>query len=68
MGGKWGAHGAFWWYAALNLLGFFFCLVLLNETRGLTDLQKKTLYTPITAVALKVGQIEEKNFVIMHKA
>ena len=38
MGGKWGAHGALWWYASINLIGFLFNLCMLRETKGMTDL------------------------------
>lgn len=33
-------------YAALNLLGFFFCLIFLKETRGLSPLELDDLYLP----------------------
>ena len=37
--------GTIWYFAVITLLGFFFCLFVVKETRGLTDLQKKTLYS-----------------------
>ena len=46
-------QGTIWYFAGLCLLGFFFCLIVVKETRGLTDLQKKMLYSP------KNLQIEE---------
>ena len=33
-------------YAGINFAGFIFCVIFVKETRGLTDLQKKTLYSP----------------------
>lgn len=39
--------GTFWVFAFLNFLGFLFCLVFIKETMGLTDKQKKLLYSPI---------------------
>ena len=39
-------HGSLWYFGALNFLGFIFCLLFVRETRGLTDLEKKTLYSP----------------------
>ena len=39
-------HGTIWVYAGINFAGFIFCLIFVKETRGLTDLQKKTLYSP----------------------
>lgn len=38
--------GTFWVFAFLNFLGFLFCLVFIEETMGLTDKQKKSLYSP----------------------
>ena len=39
-------HGSVWYFAVICFLGFLFCLFFVRETRGLTDLQKKTLYSP----------------------
>ena len=39
-------HGTVWYFAVICFLGFLFCLFFVRETRGLTDLQKKTLYSP----------------------
>ena len=39
-------HGSIWYFAAWNLIGFFFCLLCVKETRGLTEKQKKMLYSP----------------------
>jgi len=39
-------HGTIWYYSALTFLGCFFCIIFIKETRGLTDLEKKTLYSP----------------------
>ena len=38
-------HGTIWYFAACNFIGFFFCVLCLRETRGLTDKQKKMVYT-----------------------
>ena len=46
IGSPMGIHGTFWLFAGLSLLGFFFMLIFVKETRGLTDREKKTLYTP----------------------
>ena len=40
-------HGSIWYFSAFCLLGFFFILFIVKETRGLSDLEKKTLYSPI---------------------
>ena len=39
-------YGSIWIFAALTLIGFFFFVFVIRETRGLTDLEKKSLYTP----------------------
>lgn len=39
-------YGSIWYFAGLTLLGFIFCLCFVRETKGLTDLEKKTLYSP----------------------
>ena len=41
-------YGSIWFFCALTFLGFIFCLFFARETQGLTDLQKKTLYSPKT--------------------
>ena len=41
-------YGSIWIFCALTFFGFIFCLFFVRETRGLTDLQKKTLYSPKT--------------------
>ena len=38
--------GTIWYYAAWTLAGCIFCIVFVKETRGLTDIEKKTLYSP----------------------
>ena len=44
-------HGTIWLYAAFTFIGFIFCLFFMRETRGLSDLEKKTLYSPVDRVA-----------------
>ena len=39
-------YGTIWYFAGMTLFGFLFCLCFVRETRGLTDLEKKTLYSP----------------------
>lgn len=39
-------YGSIWYFSAFTLIGFFFCLVMVRETRGLSDLEKKSLYSP----------------------
>ena len=40
-------QGTFWFFSAFCFLGFLFHVFVVKETRGLSDLQKKTLYTPL---------------------
>jgi hypothetical protein len=42
----WGPIGTFLFYASVTIFGFFFILVFVKETSGLTDKQKKQLYWP----------------------
>ena len=41
-------YGSIWFFCGLTFFGFIFCLFFVRETRGLSDLQKKTLYSPKT--------------------
>ena len=63
---KWGAHGTIFFYAAINLVGFIFNLVALKETKGLTDAEKKLVYSPLTSVGeskiKKIGKSDAFEF------
>ena len=37
--------GFFWLFACFNFLGLVFTITFIKETRGLTDVQKKSLYS-----------------------
>ena len=39
-------NGTLWFFSALTIVGFFFCIFCVRETRGLNDIEKKMLYTP----------------------
>ena len=39
-------YGSIWFFAVITFIGFIFCLLVVRETRGLTDFEKKSLYTP----------------------
>mmetsp|Transcript_8475 Transcript_8475/g.11681 ORF Transcript_8475/g.11681 Transcript_8475/m.11681 type:complete len:93 (-) Transcript_8475:55-333(-) len=39
-------YGSIWYFSGLTFLGFLFCLFMVRETRGLSDLEKKSLYSP----------------------
>ena len=43
---KMGVTGTIWFYSAWSLFGAIFCYLFVRESRGLTDHQKKNLYTP----------------------
>ena len=51
-------YGTIWYFSGFNLLGFFFFYFFVKETRGLTDLQKKTLYSPVSAVEVEMNQVK----------
>ena len=39
-------YGSIWYFSGLSFIGFIFVLCMVRETRGLTDLEKKSIYTP----------------------
>ena len=39
-------HGTIWYYSSISFVGFLFCLFFVKETMGLTENEKKTLYSP----------------------
>ena len=39
-------HGTMWYFAAFSFVGFLFCLFVVKESKGLSDLDKKLLYSP----------------------
>lgn len=41
-----GPHGMFFFFGTITLLGAIFMAVYIKETKGLTDLEKKSLYYP----------------------
>ena len=47
---KWGPHGTIFFYAVINLVGCIFNLTALKETKGLSDADKKLIYSPLTSV------------------
>ena len=53
-------HGAIWYFGAMTILGFFFCLCFVRETRGLTDLEKKMLYSPKSILDEQIMEIQRK--------
>ena len=52
-------HGTLMYYGGMTFLGFLFCLCCVRETRGLTDLEKKTLYTPRGMLEEQVVEMKE---------
>ena len=42
-----GIEGTFWYYGGVTLIGTIFVGVFIKETKGLTNAEKKTLYTPV---------------------
>jgi len=39
-------HGSIWYFSGLTFIGCLFAIACIKETRGLTDIEKKTLYSP----------------------
>lgn len=46
MNGPLQVYGTFYLFGVVCLLGTFFFIFFVKETKGLTDIEKKTLYTP----------------------
>lgn len=55
-----GVHGALYYHAVWNFIGFFFIVFVMRETRGLTDFEKKSLYTPQDVLDAEAKAIEMK--------
>jgi len=51
-------YGSIWYFAGITTVGFFFCLFVVRETRGLSDLEKKTLYSPKRVESKPVEEVE----------
>ena len=45
--GPMGPHGTFWFFSFVCLMFFFWIWCVPKETRGLSSLEKKTLYAPV---------------------
>lgn len=47
-------HGTIWYFSAFSFIGFLFCLFIVKETRGLSDIEKKTLYSPKEVIPIQI--------------
>ena len=52
-------YGTIWYFGLLTFIGFFFCIFFVKETRGLNDLEKKTLYSPKSSFEIEEEQVIE---------
>ena len=43
-------YGTLWLFAVITFIGFIFCVVYVRETLGLSDFEKKSIYSPKTIV------------------
>lgn len=50
-----GPHGMFFMLSFITLLGAIFVWAFVEETKGLSDIQKKQLYTPVDLIEKDVG-------------
>ena len=48
-----GPHGTFWVYSGIMFVAFIWSMFAVKETRGKTNYQKKTLYTPKSLVQVQ---------------
>ena len=55
---KMGVTGTIFFYSAWSLFGAIFCYCFVRESRGLTDNQKKNLYTPKSFIEAEGHGIE----------
>lgn len=39
-------YGTIWYFSAFTFISFIFCVFIVRETLGLSDLEKKTVYSP----------------------
>ena len=49
-------YGSIWIFSGLSLFGALFCFIWLRETKGLTDVEKKMLYTPKSVIAAETDE------------
>ena len=55
-----GVHGSLWLFGIISLFGALFMLVFVRETRGKSDIEKKTLYTPLSKITLELRELEQE--------
>ena len=53
-------YGTVWYYSGFCLIGFLFSVIMIRETRGLFDLEKKTLYSPKDELSASELQLTER--------
>ena len=54
-----GVHGSLWLFGIISLFGALFMLLFVRETRGKSDKEKKTLYTPLSKITLELQELEQ---------
>ena len=42
-------HGSFFYFGIICIIGGIFSIIFVKETRGLNDIEKKNLYSPVCA-------------------
>ena len=50
-------YGTIWYFGGMTFLGFLFCVCFVRETRGLTDIEKKMLYSPKSVLDEKIMEL-----------
>ena len=53
-------YGSIWYFAGLTFLGMLFMIFFVRETKGLTDLEKKTLYSPKNVHIAELAEVPTK--------
>ena len=51
-------YGSLWIFAAFSAIGVIYVIFFVKETKGLTDLEKKTLYTPKSSLDQEIMEMQ----------
>ena len=54
-------YGSLWIFAGFSAIGVIYVIFFVKETKGLSDLEKKTLYTPKSTFDEDIIEMQAKN-------
>ena len=52
-------YGTIWYFCGMTFLGFLFCVFFVRETKGLTDIEKKSLYSPGSILSEQIMELSK---------